>query len=183
MLLYRVFPYLVDASPDQPGGSLYVPRQGAGRIDNPDMYRVHYLSSAPAGAAAEIFGWRMQWTPHMLRGVPGLPGSAYALAEFELLETPGICNLDNAHELVAQTLRPSTVITRELRITQSWARGIYEEQRWNGVGWWSYYDARWLSCGIWDSHLLTLLDVRVLSMDDLSLITAARTLRRAIRTK
>lgn len=181
MLLYRVFPYLADALPHEPGGALFVPRQGAGRIDNPDMYHVHYLSCAPEGAVAEVFGWRAQWAPRMLHGVPRLPGSAYALAAFEMHDTPGICNLDNPNELIAHALRPSTVITRELRVTQGWARGIFEKQRWNGVGWWSYYDSRWLSCGVWDSHLLSVRDVHLLSMHDLSLVTAAQTLRRVIR--
>jgi hypothetical protein len=53
--LYRVFPFHPDSSADKPGGALYVPPQGAGRIDNPDLYTVLYLSDAPVGAIAEAF--------------------------------------------------------------------------------------------------------------------------------
>lgn len=180
MLLYRVFPYLADASPDNPGGALYVPRQGAGRIDNPDLYNVRYFSAAAAGAVAEVFGWRAQWSANMLRGVPRLPGSVYALATLEMRDAPGVCNLDDAHELLARGMRPSTVITRELRITQGWARSIFAEQRWDGIGWWSYYDARWMSCGIWESEFLMVHDVQILRMQDVAVVTTARTLRRAI---
>jgi len=51
--LFRVFLYLARAANKAPGGALYLPHQGAGRIDNPSVYSVLYASDAAAGALAE----------------------------------------------------------------------------------------------------------------------------------
>jgi hypothetical protein len=79
--LYRVFPYLADAAKSEPGGALYVPPQGGGRIDNPGKYSVLYLSDAAAGAVAEAFGRFPEWTPAILEGGPSLPGSVPSCGE------------------------------------------------------------------------------------------------------
>jgi hypothetical protein len=90
--LYRVFPYLAAAAKSEPGGALYVPPQGGGRIDNPGKYSVLYLSDAAAGAVAEAFGRFPEWTPAILEGSPSLPGSARAIARYRLAEDARICN-------------------------------------------------------------------------------------------
>jgi hypothetical protein len=32
------------------------------------------------------------------------------------------------------------------------AQRIYERREWMGVRWWSYYDPRWVSAGLWDTE-------------------------------
>ena len=87
--LYRVFPFLPRASPDEPGGALYVPPQGGGRLDNPDLYAVFYASDAEAGALAESFGRFPEWTSAILDGSPALPGSVRAVDATGLPRPPG----------------------------------------------------------------------------------------------
>src|SRR3954452_23107372 len=93
--LYRVFPFLPTAGPDQPGGALYVPSQGGGRLDNPDLYSVFYASDTEAGALAEALGRFPEWTPAILDGSPSLPGSSRAIAHYRLPEDAAICDLDD----------------------------------------------------------------------------------------
>ncbi len=66
--LYRVFPYLKSAANTEPGGAFYIPGQGGGRADNPEIYSVLYFSDAAAGAIAEAFGRFPEWTRAMLAG-------------------------------------------------------------------------------------------------------------------
>jgi hypothetical protein len=180
MKLYRVFPWIEKAAVHEPGGVFFVPPQGTGRIDNPDHYGVLYASDSAAGSIAETFNrnpYGMHWTPRMLR--PRLPGAVTALAEI----TPRVpdsflCDLDKPQQLVTQTLRPSNVITRERTATQAWALGIFEQQRFAGVRWWSYHESHWGSIGLWDIQLLldSIVTMRPLSLDDDSLQEAAKTL-------
>jgi hypothetical protein len=178
--LYRVFPFHADAAPEQPGGALYVPPQGAGRIDNPDLYSVLYLSDAAPGAIAEAFGRFPEWTPAILAGAPALPGSARALATYETGGDLRICDLDNARRLVSLRLRPSEVVTRDYGRTRAWARGIYEQRAWAGIRWWSFYDPQWGSVGLWNIAGLRLREVRVLRLDDPDLLTASRAIVRRV---
>ena len=67
--------------------------------------------------------------------------------------------------------------------TREWARRIYHEGNWVGVRWWSYYDPRWSSFGIWETGRLSLVDVRVLRLDDGAVMEAAQTIARRIVTK
>jgi len=176
--LYRVFPYLPDAAIDEPGGALYIPRQGGGRLDNPDLYSVFYASSAPPGAIAEAFGRFPEWTPAILAGSPALPGSARAIAAYHLDEAAAICNLDDAAQLNELGLRPSDVVSRDYARTREWARRLYRDRRWSGVQWWSYYDPRWASFGIWDLATISVSSVRVLTLDAPAIVEAARTIIR-----
>jgi hypothetical protein len=178
--LYRVFPFHADAAPDQPGGALYVPPQGAGRIDNPDLYSVLYLSDAAPGAIAEAFGRFPEWTPAILAGAPAMPGSARALATYEMSADLRLCDLDDAGRLVSLRLRPSEIVTRDYSKTRAWARTIYDQHTWAGIRWWSFYDSQWGSVGLWDIAGLRLRDVRVLRLDDPDLLTASRTIVRRV---
>ena len=81
--LYRVFPYLKSSSAEEPGGALFVPPQGGGRIGNPDYYSVLYLSDAAAGAIAEAFGRFPEWSPAILEGSPALPGNVTPPTNFD----------------------------------------------------------------------------------------------------
>jgi hypothetical protein len=79
--VHRVFPYRSDATDTEPGGPLFVPAvQGAGRLDNPEQYRVLYVGADPDGAVGEAFGDHRIWTTELLAGAPALPGSVTALA-------------------------------------------------------------------------------------------------------
>ncbi|MDT4936775.1 MAG: hypothetical protein QOG80_446 [Pseudonocardiales bacterium] len=135
----------------------------AGRIDNPGLYGVLYLGNSSAGAVAEAFGWARLWDARLLRGVPSLPGSVRALARYDLDDDRGpVCDLDDAARLVELRLRPSQVVTRDRTVTQGWATEIHGRHEFAGVSWWSYYDPRWGSVGLWDVSALELVAVDVL---------------------
>jgi len=178
--LYRVFPYLSAAPDDAPGGALYAPGKAGGRIDNPELYSVLYLSDAAAGAIAEAFGRFPVWTAAMLQGSSSLPGSARALARYVLPDREPVCNLDDARRLLALRLRPSDVVTRDYNRSRAWASRIYKQGRWSGVRWWSYYEPRWASFGLWDTGRLGAAEVTLLQLDDPALIEASRTITRPL---
>ena len=178
--LYRVFPYVAAAAIDELGGALYVPPQGGGRIDNPGIYSVLYLSDAAAGAIAEAFGRFPEWTPAILEGPPSLPGSARAIAHYRLADDAPICNLDDLEQLHALGLRPSDVVNRDYARSRAWARRIYDQDKWSGVRWWSYYDPAWSSFGLWNLKGLSLDAVAPLTLDHPALVKASRTIVRQV---
>lgn len=183
MRLYRVFPWLTTAREGEPGHALYVPEpSGAGRVDNPTRYRVLYLSDSPAGAVAEAFGTLKLWTAQMFVR-PDLPGSMRAVAAYEVADDVTIFDLDDAASLGSLGLRPSQVVTRERPVTQKWALTIYEQGKWAGVRWWSYYDPTWYSYAVWDLPALTLDPgaVQPLSIDASPVVEAAEVLGRPRR--
>lgn len=179
-LLYRVFPWLPDAKPGQPGHALFVAGQGAGRIDNPDRYRVLYASDQPAGACAEVFDYKATWGAGMLRGAPSLRDSVRAIATLKLEEVVTVCNLDDSERLSHLGLRPSQVVTRDRAITRAWALRIFEEDRWGGIRWWSYFDPRWGSHGVWAVESLAVEQVEPLSLVYPGLREASEVLNRPI---
>jgi hypothetical protein len=178
--LYRVFPFLPEAAADEPGGALYVPSQGGGRLDNPNLYSVFYAADSEPGAIAEAFGRFPEWTPAVLEGSPSLPGSRRAIAHYRLTETAALCDLDDPAQLVALGLRPSEIVSREYPRTREWAGRIYRQGDWIGVRWWSYYDPRWRSFGLWDIRQLSLVEVRMLRLEDAAMIEAARVICRRV---
>ena len=181
--LFRVFPYLAAAKPGEPGGALYVPPQGGGRIDNPDVYSVLYLSDSAPGAIAEAFGRFPEWTASALDGAPGLSGSRRALARYRLEDAGAaapVCNLDDPKQLLSLRLRPSDVVSRDYARTRLWARRIYEKRRWVGVRWWSYYDPSWSSFGLWHLHHLRIEQVIPLTLDHPALLEASRAIVRRV---
>lgn len=159
-----------------------MPRQGGGRLDNPEAYSVLYLSDAAAGAIAEAFGRFPEWNAAILEGSPSLPGSVRAIGRFRLPDDAPVCNLDDPAWLQSLDLRPSDVVSRDYGRTRTWARRIFEERKWVGVRWWSYYDPQWASFGLWDIAQLALEDVRILRLADRALQEASRTIvRRVVR--
>jgi RES domain len=178
--LYRVFPYLASAPEDQPGGALYVPPQGGGRLDNPHVYSVFYLSDAPAGAVAEAFGRFSEWNVHILAGSPSLPGSVRAIARFRLEDDVRVCDLDDPTRLSALDLRPSQVVSRDYVRTRSWAKAIFDRREWFGIRWWSYYDPQWTSFGLWDIERLKLIDIQSLRLTGPAVEEASRMIVRQI---
>jgi hypothetical protein len=178
--LFRVFPYLKAGPPDEPGGALYVPSQGGGRIDNPGVYSVLYLSDSPAGAIAEAFGRLPEWPQSMLEGIPALPGSVRALAQYNLAPRTSLCDLDDPAQLLALNLRPSDIVSRDYLRCRRWALQIHEQKRWAGIRWWSYYDPSWSSLGLWDTRHIKLKSVMPLTLKHPAIIEASRTMVRRI---
>ena len=178
--LFRVFPHLAKARPDQPGGPLYVPSQGGGRIDNPAHYPALYLSDSSAGAIAEAFGRFPEWNSSILEGIPALPRSIRALARFHLSNDIPLCNLDDPQQLLNLGLRPSDVVSRDYTRSRAWALRIYQRKLWSGIRWWSYYDSMWASLGLWDVGQLTLADITPLTLDNPELLVASRTIARRV---
>ena len=181
-VLHRVFPYVAAAAGDEPGGAVYVPSQGGGRLDNPGIYSILYLSDAPAGAIAEAFGRFPEWNQAILAGTPSLPGSARAIARFHLPDDARVCNLDDPALLQKLGLRPSDVVSRDYTRSREWARRIYEQGKWFGVRWWSYYDSQWASFGLWNISRLKLEDVKLLRLNEPAFLDASRTIARRIVT-
>jgi hypothetical protein len=50
----------------------------------------------------------------------------------------------------------SSVVSRDRASTQQWARSMYESGDCAGLSWWSFYEPRWASFGLWDISGLTL---------------------------
>ncbi len=175
-----MFPYVEHAAKRAPGGAFYIPPQGGGRIDNPGLYSVLYLSNSPPGAIAEAFGRFPAWTAAMLAGSPSLPGSTRAIARYRVADDEPICDLDDAQRLLALNLRPSSVVTREYDRSRAWAKRIFNAKEWSGVSWWSYYDSKWASLGFWDISRFTLEAVDVLELDSSALLEASRTIIRPV---
>lgn len=180
MRLYRVFPFLASADAGAPGHPRYIPRpQGGGRIDQPTLYEVLYLSDAAAGAVAETFGDLSVWTATMF-SAPTLKGAVRALGEYELDPTAKVFDLDDARALVELGIRPSDVVTRDRAVSRSWARRVFLKRRWSGVRWWSYYDPRWHSYGIWDIARIADAKTAPLSLEHPAVVEAATVLRRPL---
>lgn len=178
--LYRVFPYLESAAPDEPGGALFAPARGGGRLDNPGRYSVLYLGDSAPGAIAEAFGRFPEWTRAILGGSPALPGSARAIARYTLEASANVCDLDDPERLLDLELRPSQVVSRDYTITRDWARRIYERETWIGARWWSYYDSSWASFGLWETRDVVLREIRLLRLEDPELVEASRTIVRRV---
>lgn len=181
MRVYRVFPHVSSAAPNEPGGVLYVPTQGAGRFDNPPAYRMRYASTSPAGALAEAFGRFPEWTRAMLDGMPALASSHHALAEIELDDSTRICDLNDARRLVELGLRPSDIVARDYVRTQAAAFAIRATGDYDGLSWWSYYDPNWTSVGLWNDTKLGAITIERISLTSPYLLEAARTIHRIVR--
>jgi RES domain len=181
-ILHRVFPYVATAARNEAGSAVYVPPQGGGRLDNPGIYSILYLSDAPAGAIAEAFGRFPEWSEAILEGTPSLVGSARAIARFHLPDDAPICNLDDPALLQTLGLRPSDIVSRDYARSRAWAQKIYEQRKWFGVRWWSYYDSQWSSFGLWNISQLKLVEVRPLRLDEPALLDAGRRIARRIVT-
>ncbi len=177
MRVYRVFPYDPDADAHEPGGTLFAASSAANRLANPSLFSELYVSDSPVGAIAEAFGRLDVWSAMMLQRT----GHPYALAAYDVVEDERICNLDNACRLLAYRLNPSDVVATERETTQAWAARIYEADQWIGISWWSRYDSRWQSMGIWDRASLAAIGTpEELSPTHPALVEAASVLPRQI---
>lgn len=184
MRLYRVLYHLDSAAPTEKGGVLYVPPQtGLGRIDNPNDYEAFYLGSHAAGVCAEVFyrgKFRIQWNDEMLAPLPNR--SRRVLAWYELADDTAICDLNNVDELLTRGLQPADILTRDYSKTQQWALDIFRENRYAGISWWSYCDARWTTYGLWDRTVIKRHGIEELSLAHPAITEAANVLDIAIVT-
>lgn len=170
-------------TPEDNGHPLFVwPRQGAGRVDDPDHdYVVLYVGDTPEGAVAEAFGSFASWTEDILAPPPAAPpGTLRALARYT--GEPAVLDLDDPYALQEWSLRPSSVVARDRASTQQWARAMYDTDQYAGVSWWSFYEPRWASFGLWDITGLTLAEPpEPLTLDHESVQDAAALIKRVLR--
>jgi hypothetical protein len=173
--LYRVIYYLDSAARTERGGVLYIPPQGAGRIDSPERtYDVLYAGSSPVGVCAEVFyrgSHRQQWNAGMLRPLPR--GERRVLASYELSDRAPICDLNDPREMIRQGLGPPAIATRERRVTQAWASRIFSKHAFYGIAWWSHCDARWTTFGVWDRSAIASFGIAELSLTHPAIVEAA----------
>lgn len=139
--------------------------------------RVLYLSSAPAGAIAEVFASLAAWGPKMFIS-PTLAGAPRSLGRYMLADDAKVLDLDDAETLRRLGVRPSEVVSPDRAVTQRWAKRIVDERRWDGVRWWSFHDPRWYSYGIWDRKDLRVIGVEPLSLEHPAVVEAATLFRR-----
>ncbi|MDJ0459326.1 hypothetical protein PUN71_019150 [Arthrobacter sp. NQ7] len=66
-----------------------------------------------------------------------------------------VLDLDDPEVLQEWALRASSVVSRDRASTQQWARSMYDTGDYAGVSWWSFYEPRWASFGLWDVSGLT----------------------------
>lgn len=167
------------------GHPLYIwPRQGAGRVDDPEHdYLILYVGDSAAGAIAEAFGNYPQWTSTILDPPPAAPaGTAKALVRYT--GDPEVLDLDDPYTLQDWSLRPSGVVSRERACTQRWARAMYETGEYAGISWWSFYEPRWASFGFWDASQLTVDGApEPLTLAHPALLEAAALIRRPVITQ
>jgi len=187
MLLYRVFPWDATAAPGTSGSATFLFRpQGAGRWDNDHLYGAWYLAGSPAGAVGETFGNIARWSPAMFLHPP--TGFPRALATFSVPDGLSLVDLDDPATLLAWSMRPTQVVTRNPSSTQGRARDIFEARRadgspaWQGIRWWSFWRPTWTNTVLFEapgrSVDLTLQDVTPLSMASPAVLDAAASLTR-----
>jgi hypothetical protein len=153
--LFRVFPFDSNAAPNEKGGVLYPPGSTAGRIANPDLYRELYFSLQPEAAIAESLGRLPTWHPDDFSRANGHP---LALATYELPDDAPIIDLNSVKVLATFGIeRPSEIVTRNRKVSQKWARTIFEAGRYIGARWWSFYSPDWTSVGLWNTVGLRLI--------------------------
>jgi RES domain len=187
MRLFRVLPYVSSAAENEPGGVFFRPPTGKNRADAPDgSYACLYVGDTPEGAIAEAFGRFDMWDEALFAADPAtplVPGSRFTLVSYELSDAAQVRDLDNAQTLLDEHLRPSEVVTRDRTTTQAWAGRIHVRGTYQGVRWWSYYDAGWHSVALWDLvHLSTVGRPRILSVHDAHVQQSALTIvRRLVR--
>ena len=93
---------------------------------------------------------------------------------------PGALRPRRPKALLRNDLRPSDVVAVDYARTRAWARRIYEHRHWARIRWWSYYDPRWASAGLWSTGRLILDDVEPLRLDHPAVLEAARIIFRRI---
>jgi hypothetical protein len=155
MLLYRVAPYLATITDSAvPGHPEYLHRpQGNGRVDNPSLYDVWYLSLTEAGAVGEVFASHPKWNDSIFK-FRKLRGARYSLHTFSVPDNCPIIDLDDAQSLLDRGLRPTQIVSLNRTVTQAWAKRLFHEPgatgpAWHGARWWSRLYPDWPVIGLW----------------------------------
>jgi hypothetical protein len=138
------------------------PSTGASRVDNPGVYEVLYVGDSAARGACRGLRVEACLGPRFVPWRPEPSGQHPGTGQLLDEDIATVCDLDDATRLVELDLRPSRVVTKDRAITQGWALDLYNVDAFAGVRWWSSYDSRWGSYGVWDITALTLIDVSVL---------------------
>jgi hypothetical protein len=157
-VLYRLFPRVEGAPPEEPGGPLFVPRldQGQGRHDNPDAFGTLYLSRVPVSPVAErltSLRGRIVTDDYLVR-----EGARLSLQIVDESDLERLLDLDDPENLVARSLRPSSVATRNRETTQPIARALYDEGA-AGFEWWSTIEASWINVTLFEDRVAGRLSV------------------------
>jgi len=179
--VFRVYPYVAGASTAKPGHALYrQPQQGFGRIDNPEHYLALYAAASPRISLAEVFAAQpAPWNDTTLFRADGRP---YHIAEIQMADEVPLCNLDNPRALLQRNLIPSSIVSKDRQRTQAWALEIFQEERWRGVSWWSFYDPDTPAFGVWDVTNAAVLSTEAVRFDSDAFVAAAKLLGREIQT-
>lgn len=181
MKLYRCFPYNPSAKKSEPGHPLFIPvSRGTGRINNPDIYQSSYWSAQPECAVAEVFGSSAEWNSSTFLGLPQVRESHQALVTVEFPESINLFDMDDSKNLTKLKLRPSRVVTRNNQVTQAWARRIYDENKYDGVSWWSIWWPDWQSVGLWSLKSVKLIDIEELHVNHHAVNSAADVLNKRV---
>jgi hypothetical protein len=177
VILWRLAPWRAQATPTQPGGALWFPRelQGFGRHDNPEHYGCLYASEAPGSAVVEAlapFRAAGRLSPEMLVRA-GLP---LALIQLELDDGRPLVDLDDPRVLARLDVRPSQVATRTRAVTQAGALRLFGEMP-DAVGlrWWSTLEASLISLTLFDRAAphLRVVDLEQLTVGHAAVVEAA----------
>ena len=186
MLLYRVAPYLATVRDSALSGHpeyLHRP-QGNGRVDNPRLYDVWYLSLTEAGAVGEVFASHPEWNDEVF-DFKKLPGARFALHTFSIPDNCRIIDLDDAQYLADRGLRPTQIVSLNRTVTQAWAENLFHEQAasgpaWDGARWWSRLHPDWPVVGLWRTKP-TFVRTSTLALTHPAVVDAAQTLNRVIK--
>jgi hypothetical protein len=184
VLVYRVFPHLDAAKPNEPGHPLYEHRpQRGSRADHPDYY-VWYVTRQPEAACGETFGNISQWAESMF-DFPAVTGAQRALGVYELPDDLRICDLDDPHRLIDVGLRPTQVVTRNLAVTSAWAHRIWSQhsaavggRAWQAMQWWSFHRPYWTVLASWEQP--TFIESQPLALAHPAVAAAAKSLNRSL---
>ena len=176
MILHRCFAWNRGARHDAVDGPLWFPQvyQGEGRHDNPDEYGCLYLADRAVSCVVEqLAAFRGQRLSSALLRRRGMP---LAVAAIALDDKAALVDLDDPATLVRERLRPSAVATRDRRVTQPQALGLYRRHpHAAGLRWWSSWEALWTNVTIFDraARALQLQSVDELTIDHPVVVEAA----------
>jgi hypothetical protein len=169
VILFRCFPWEVDAPSAARGGAAWFPRmlQGAGRHDNPFLYGCLYATVEAVSSVVErlqgLRTTRLEESDLRSRGRP------LALAALEVPDDAMFVDLDDPRVLAAEELRPSQVATNDRSITQAHAAKLFRRHGDAlGLRWWSTFEALWANVTLFDraEQTLEVSDVHPLEVGD-----------------
>lgn len=133
--------------------------QGAGRHDNADLYTAIYCSTDKVACVSEaIQNFHPLTDDNLIRA-----GKRLHLAQFAVGDDRRIVNTDDPRVLVARTLRPSVIATRNRSVTQPTARAIYDAGE-DGLLWWSTIESSWINATLFFENIskdITFLDTPI----------------------